>query len=498
MSKYVLTIDQGTTSSRVIIFDERGNILCKVLKEFKQLYPAEGYVLHDAKVIYEDVVELVCRALHEVNIEYRDILGVGITNQRETTVIWDKETGEPVYPAIVWQSTQSQSICEAWRAAGLEKKVADKTGLLINPYFSATKIRWILDNVAVAGKLLKENRLLFGTIDSWLIYKLTKGIHVTDYTNASRTMLFNIHTLSWDEELLDIFRIPKQMLPKVVSCNASIGKIKDERIAEICDLEICGVAGDQQSSLIGHTCFTEGSLKITYGTGSFMLLNTGKTPFSSAHGLITTLAYVIDDRPCYALEGSVFVAGSAFAFIRDNLELVKNLSDTEFVPNPSAETVFVPALTGLGAPYWNSSCRGALFGLTRATSKEDIAWATIEGVGFLNKDVLCAMLSDTDIELKDISVDGGASLNTKLMQFQADILQKRIRAISVSEATALGVFYLVGLNKGLFRNLEDVKKLYRVGKTYYPKAYSEALKWKEGKWKRAVYACIAFSEEGEF
>lgn len=497
MSKYILTIDQGTTSSRVILFDERGNIICKVLKEFEQLYPAEGYVLHDATAIYEDVVELVCHALREVNIEYLDILGVGITNQRETTVIWDKETGEPIYPAIVWQSTQSESICEAWRFAGLEKKVAEKTGLLINPYFSATKIRWILDNVDSAQKLLKEDRLLFGTIDSWLIYKLTKGVHVTDYTNASRTMLFNIHTLSWDEELLSLFKIPKSMLPKVVSCNASIGKIREERIAEICDLEICGVAGDQQSSLIGHTCFTEGTLKITYGTGSFMLLNTGKTPFSSTHGLLTTLAYVIDGRPCYALEGSVFVAGSAFAFIRDNLELVKSLSDTEFTPNPSAEIVFVPALTGLGAPYWNSGCRGAVFGLTRATTKEELAWATVEGVGFLNKDVLCAMLSDTDIELKDVSVDGGASLNAKLMQFQADILQKRIRTISVSEATALGVFYLVGMNKGLFRNMEDVRRLYRVGKTYNPKGDNEALRLKEIKWKKAVRACIAFSEESE-
>ncbi len=492
MGKYVLTIDQGTTSSRVIIFDERGNIIYKALKEFEQYYPAPGYVLHDAQQIYEDIVELICNALQEVNIDFGDIIGVGITNQRETTIVWDKVTEKPIYYAIVWQSTQTKNICDGYIQQGYNDIIKEKTGLLINPYFSASKIQWILENVEGAKKLAEENRLLFGTMDSWLVYKLTKGIHVTDYTNASRTMLFNIHSLCWDKELLDLFGIPETMLPKVVSCNQSIGKIQDERISRICELEICGMAGDQQASLIGHTCFNTGSLKITYGTGSFMLLNTGEKPSHSSHGLLTTIAYVLDGKPCYALEGSVFVAGSAFAFIRDNLEVVKNLSDHEFKSETSNGVVFIPALTGLGAPYWNSECRGAIFGLTRATTKADIAWATIEGVSFLNKDVLSAMLEDTDVILQEISVDGGASLNTKLMQFQSDIMQSRIKTISTSEATSLGVFYLVGLNKGLFKNFLEVKRLYKNVRTYTPKIYDEKLKEKERKWKRAITACMDF------
>lgn len=491
MSKYVLTIDQGTTSSRVIIFDERGNIVYKILKEFEQLYPLPGYVLHNAEQIYEDIVEMICSALQEVNLEYKDIVGVGITNQRETTVVWDKMTGKPIYPAIVWQSTQTKEICDTLCQQGYDSVIREKTGLLINPYFSASKIKWILDNVEGAKTLAEEKRLLFGTMDSWLIYKLTKGIHVTDYTNASRTMLFNIHTLNWDKELLSIFGIPEAMLPQVVSCNQRIGRIREERIARLCDLEICGIAGDQQASLIGHTCFDMGSVKITYGTGSFMLLNTGNTPFVSRHGLLTTIAYVIDGIPCYALEGSVFVAGSAFAFIRDNLELVRSLSDHEFSSRTANGVVFVPALTGLGAPYWNAECRGAILGLTRATTKSDIAWATIEGVGFLNKDVLDSMLEDTRIVLKDISVDGGASLNARLMQFQSDSMGSRIKTISTSEATSLGVFYLVGLNQGLFPSLSAVKKLYKTAKIYTP-TQDASLKDKEKQWKRAIKACMEF------
>ncbi len=492
MSKYILTIDQGTTSSRVIIFDERGNIICKVVKEFEQFYPEAGYVLHDANQIYEDVVELISKALKEVNINYMDILGVGITNQRETSVLWDKKTGRPIYKAIVWQSIQSKSICDKWIKAGYEEKIKEKTGLIINPYFSASKIKWILENVEDALELMEKDELLFGTIDSWLIYKLTGGIHVTDFTNASRTMLFNIHTLTWDDELLELFKIKKSILPKVVSCDSFIGKITEPRISNLCSLDICGIAGDQQASLIGHTCFTEGCVKITYGTGSFMLLNTGEKPYCSTHGLLTTIAYAIDNKICYALEGSVFVAGSAFQFIRDNLDIVRDLSDAEFKQNSSNGVVFVPALTGLGAPYWNAECHGAIFGLTRGTTKQDIAWATIEGVSFLNKDVLSVMLADSPVGLQEISVDGGASLNSKLMQFQSDIMQSKIMTISISEATSLGVFYLVGLNKGLFKNMKEVKKLYKSIHTYVPCEFSKDLEEKQNRWTSAINACISF------
>lgn len=491
MSKYILTIDQGTTSSRVILFDERANIVYKAMKEFKQYYPNSGYVLHDPIEVYEDVVELIVQMLKEINIEYEDILGVGITNQRETTIAWDKRTGNPVYKAIVWQSTQSEKICKSF--SSYNDLIEAKTGLRMNPYFSASKMKWILENVDGAKELMDEGNLLFGTMDTWLIYKLTGGLHVTDYTNASRTMLFNIHDLSWDKELLDVFEINSNTLPRVVSCNETIGRITEPRITKYCSLEICGCAGDQESSLLGHTCIHEGNIKITYGTGSFLLLNTGNKIVHSKNGLLSTIAYVIDGKPCYALEGSVFVAGGAFAFIRDNLELVKNLSDESFSTLDSNGVVFVPALTGLAAPYWNSDCRGAMLGLTRSTSKENIAWATIEGVSFLNKDVIDAMLKDTNLDLKKISVDGGASLNSRLMQNQANVIDKTIDAISTSEATSLGVFYLVGLNRGVFQDLEEIKKLYKVSKSYTP-VRNTTLKEKEEQWKKAIHACICFSE----
>ena len=488
MSKYIMSIDQGTTSSRVIIFDNKGNIICKVQKEFPQIYPFIGAVEHDANRIYEDVVELILRALNKVNIDYKDILGVGITNQRETTVLWDKKTGMPIYNAIVWQSTQSNDICDDLVSKGYSIMIKNKTGLIINPYFSATKIKWILDNVDSAKELMDKNELMFGTIDTWLIYKLT-GKHVTDYTNASRTMLYNINELKWDDEILDILSINKSILPKVVDSNADIGKITDPRISKVADLEICAIAGDQQASLVGHTCFNKGSLKITYGTGSFMLLNIGDKPVPSNNGLLTTIGYSINGKIAYALEGSVFVAGSAFQFIRDNLEIVRNLSDEEFESQTSNGVVFVPALTGLGAPYWNSNTKGAIFGLTRATKKSDIAWATIEGVAYLNNDVLKSMLEDTAIDLNGISVDGGASLNKYLMQTQANVMNSSIKTISTSEATSLGIFYLVGLNKGLFKNLDQIYNMYKCINEYKPIKISE-----EGylRFKKAVKASMEF------
>lgn len=488
MNKYVLTIDQGTTSSRVIIFDERGNIIYKTSKEFKQYYPFDGAVLHDPNTIYEDVVELILKALNEVNIDYSEIIGCGITNQRETTVLWNRLTSEPVYKAIVWQSTQSKDICQELIDNNYSDLIHQKTGLIINPYFSATKIKWILDNVDGVKELMDEGNLMFGTIDTWLIYKLT-GKHVTDYTNASRTMLFNINDLCWDKDILDILKINENILPSVIGCNDTIGKITEKRISSILDLELCAVSGDQQASMIGHTCFNEGSVKITYGTGSFMLINVGNKPIFSKNGLLTTIGYKINGEIAYALEGSVFVAGSAFAFIRDNLEIVKSLYDDEFAQMNSNGVVFVPALTGLGAPYWNSSSKGAIFGLTRATKKSDIAWATIEGVAYLNNDVLDVMLRDTHLDLSGISVDGGASLNKYLMQEQANIMQSKIKTISTSEATSLGIFYLVGLNKGLFKNIDEVDKCYKATNEYLPQKYDND---KYLRWKRAIKACMEY------
>lgn len=486
MGKYVLTIDQGTTSSRVIIFDERANIICKVLKQFKQIYPFDGAIEHDPELIYEDVVELILDALDKVNIDYSEIVGVGITNQRETTVMWDKRTGKPIYNAIVWQSTQTKDICKEMIDKGYSEIIRKKTGLLINPYFSLSKILWILRNVDGAKELMDEGNLAFGTIDSWLVYKLT-GQHITDYTNASRTMLFNIHDLKWDQELLDLFKISPSILPEVRDSNTFVGCIKEERILNKAKLNIQAILGDQQASLLGHSCLHPGKIKITYGTGSFMLLNTGDVPFSSNKGLLTTIAYSVNGVVNYALEGSVFVAGSAFQFIKENLEIINSFDETEFKSNSNG-VIFVPALTGLGAPYWNSNLKGAIFGLTRATSKSDIASATVDGVALLNNDVLQTMKDDTGISFKSISVDGGASLNPYLMQKEADFTRDTITTIKTSEATALGVYYLVSLNTGIITSLDDIEKLYKPIKIYNPKMNVKDVEKIKEKWAKAIKA----------
>ncbi len=494
MGKYIISFDQGTTSSRVIVFDERANIIYSKSKEFEQLYPSNGYVEHNPMVIYEDCVDLITHALKGINVDYSEILGLGITNQRETTVLWDKRTGLPIYNAICWQSGQSAAICEDLKNKGLETLIEKKTGLIINPYFSASKIKWILDNVAGVKEIMDSGNLLFGTIDSWLIYKLT-GNHYTDITNASRTMLFNIHTLKWDKDLLDIFGINESILPTVLDCDSSYGIIKEERIKNILDLEICGVAGDQEASLIGHTCFSEHELKITYGTGSFMLLNIGDKPKKSQSGLLTTIGYKIGNNLAYALEGSVFIAGAAFKFIRDNLELVKTLSDSEFESCKSNGTIFVPALTGLGAPYWLSEARGAFLGLTRATTKSDLAFATILGVAYLNYDVFNVMERDLGSKIKSVSADGGASLNKILMQTQSDLFGCVINSLSISEATSLGVYYLVGLNKGLFESLDDIKSHYKLKRSYKP--LDNKYEIDHDKWHLAIKAVEVFSGEAK-
>lgn len=493
MENYIIVIDQGTTSSRVILFDVRGNIVGIEQKELK-LITKDGAILHDPIQIYEDVVELFTSLLEKVNIDYRGILGVGITNQRETTVVWNKDNLEPVDLAIVWQSTHTNYICEELDSRGYTELIQAKTGLRINPYFSGSKIAHIVRTNEKAKVLMENDKLAFGTIDSWLVAKLTQGKHhVTDYTNASRTMLFNIHTLKFDEELLDIFALKPSILPKVLNSNDTIGLIEDSRIKKFGDFSIKALIGDQQASLFGHTCFDAGSFKITYGTGSFMLLNTKDRIINSHNGLLSTIAYGLDGKVSYALEGSVFVAGSAFQFIRDNLDLVKDYSDEIFEKNNNG-VYFVPALTGLGAPYWQTGAKGAIFGLTRSTSKENIVRATLEGVAFLNYDVYSSMKEDSGIQIEEISVDGGASKNKNLMQFEADIMDVKIKTISTSEATALGCFYLVGLNTKVFTSLEMIKKLHKYIKVYNPEKKRDEFERKYHKWKKAVEATLIFSK----
>lgn len=493
MEKYILVIDQGTTSTRVILFDTRGNINGIEQKELKLIYK-ENQILVDANQIFEDTVSLFVSLLNKVNIDYNNIIGVGITNQRETTVLWNKETGLPVDYAIVWQSTHTKAICDDIRNKGYEELIRNKTGLIINPYFSASKISYILNNNIEARRLMAEEKLLFGTIDSWLLYKLSNRIHKTDYTNASRTMLYNIHTLSWDKELLNLFKIDSSILPEVCSSNSYFADITEERISKFGNFKICSLIGDQQASLFGHTGFNEGSFKITYGTGSFMLLNTSDKIVNSKNGLLTTIAYGIDGNISYAIEGSVFVAGSAFQFVRDNLELVRNLDQENFDAKNNG-VYFVPALTGLGAPYWATDARGTIFGLSRATTKSDIVRATLEGVAFLNYDVFKAIEEDSNLIINEVSVDGGASKNEALMQFEADIMNAKIKTISTSEATALGCYYMVGLSVKLFEDLDSIKKLHRYIKEYNPALEKTILEEKYKKWKKAVKATIEFAND---
>lgn len=492
MEKYVIVIDQGTTSTRVILFDSRGNIVGIEQKELKFI-SAQDAILHDANRIYEDTVELFVSLLSKVNINYSSISGVGITNQRETTVLWDKRTLEPIDYAIVWQSTHTSYICDELEQNGYQNLISNKTGLRINPYFSASKIAHILRTNANAKSLMEKGHLAFGTIDSWLVAKLTRRYHVTDYSNASRTMLFNIHTLKWDDELLDLFGIDKSIMPRVINSNETVGIIEEERIKKFGNLSICAMIGDQQSSLFGHTAFEQGGFKITYGTGSFMLLNTGDKVVSSENGLLSTIAYGIDGKITYALEGSVFVAGSAFQFVRDNLELVRDFEDNIFESNNNG-VYFVPALTGLGAPYWKTNAKGAIYGINRSTTKESIVRATLEGVAFLNYDVYKAMREDSKLPIAEISVDGGASKNINLMQFEADIMDVDIKTISTSEATALGCFYLVGLNNKIFNNLEEIKALHKYIKLYKPNRDRSHFDRKYKKWKKALAATLMFSE----
>ncbi len=496
MSKqYVMSIDQGTTSSRAIIFNKAGEIINVTQKEFTQHFPHPGWVEHDAMEIWASVQSVVAEALAHQDISAGDIATIGITNQRETTVVWDKNTGKPVYNAIVWQSRQTMDICDDLKAQGLAPAVRKKTGLLIDAYFSGTKVKWILDNVEGARAKAENGDLLFGTIDTWLVWKLTGGkVHVTDYTNASRTLMYNIHTLKWDEEILEALCVPASMLPEVRPSSEIYGNTDKESFQGL-DIPISGMAGDQQAALFGQTCFEAGMAKNTYGTGCFMLMNTGEKAVPSKNGLLTTIAWGVDGKVEYALEGSIFVAGSAIQWLRDGLRMFQDAKDSELYATRVQGTdgvYVVPAFVGLGAPYWDSEVRGAVFGLTRGTTKEHFVRATLESLCYQTKDVLSAMEADSGIKLDTLRVDGGAVANDVMLQIQADFLGVPVERPNCIETTALGSAYLAGLAVGFWADKEDIVKNFRINRSFAPgMATEESAKLYKG-WQRAVKATMAF------
>lgn len=495
MNNYILSIDQGTTSTRAILFNRKGEIVGSSQKEFKQIYRYPGWVEHDAMEIWSSVVSVVTSLMAEINIGSRQIAAIGITNQRETTVIWDKKTGLPICNAIVWQSRQSDEICQTLKKSGLEPLFKQKTGLILDPYFSGTKIKWVLDNVKGAREKAEKGELLFGTIDTWLVWKLSNGTaHVTDYSNASRTLMYNISDLKWDDELLDLLTVPKSMLPEVRSSSEIYAQTNALSFFEK-SIPISGIAGDQQAALFGQNCFESGMAKNTYGTGCFMLMNTGKKRVDSEKGLLTTLAWGLNGEVTYALEGSIFVAGSAVQWLRDGLRMFQKaaLSEQYAARVESTDGVYVvPAFVGLGTPYWDSEARGAVFGLTRGTEKEHFVRATLESIAYQTKDVLLAMEEDSGIKISKLRVDGGASVNDFLMQFQSDLLNIEVERPKVSETTALGTAYLAGLAVGYWDSLDDIKNNWVLGKKYAPMLEeAKREKYYHG-WKCAVKAAQMF------
>lgn len=492
---YIMAIDQGTTSSRAIIFDKQGKHIGSSQKEFTQYFPEDGWVEHDANEIWNSVQSVIAGAFIESGIKPSQVAGIGITNQRETTIVWEKATGRPIYHAIVWQSRQSSSIANGLKEAGHETIFHEKTGLIIDSYFSATKIRWILDHVEGAQERAEKGELLFGTIDTWLLWKLTDGeVHATDYSNASRTMLYNIHDLEWDQEILDLLNIPQALLPKVVSNSEIYGVTKGFHFFGA-EVPISGMAGDQQAALFGQMAFEPGMVKNTYGTGSFIVMNTGEKPQISKNNLLTTIGYGINGKVYYALEGSIFVAGSSIQWLRDGLKMLQRASDSEAAARQSSnqdEVYVVPAFVGLGAPYWDQEARGAIFGLSRGTTKEDIIKATLQGIAYQVRDVISTMKEDTGIEIPVLKVDGGAANNEYLMQFQADILDIPIQRASDLETTALGAAFLAGLAVGFWKDMDELRESYEAGKIFQVQMSSNRREKLYEGWKKAVNATQAF------
>jgi glycerol kinase len=495
--KYVLALDQGTTSSRAILFDKEGKIVDIAQREFKQIFPKPGWVEHNANEIWSSILGVMAEVLNNRNVSPKEIASIGITNQRETTVIWEKDTGKPIYNALVWQSRQTDSICEELKTNGYSDLFREKTGLLIDAYFSGTKVKWLLDNVEGAREKANEGKLLFGTIDTWLIWKLSGGkAHVTDYTNASRTLMYNIHELKWDEELLKILDIPSSLLPEVrPSSEVYAQTVNYHFFGE--EVPIAGAAGDQQAALFGQACFDKGMAKNTYGTGCFMLMTTGEEAVKSDHGLLTTIAWGLDGKIEYALEGSIFVAGSAIQWLRDGLRMLKSAAETEQYASKVASTdgvYMVPAFVGLGTPYWDSEVRGAVFGLTRGTEKEHFIRATLESLAYQTRDVLEAMVADSGIDVKALRVDGGAVANNFLMQFQSDILDVPVDRPEVQETTALGAAYLAGLAVGFWKDKEEISKQWHIDRTFNPEMAHEDRDELYTGWKTAINATMAFKK----
>ena len=488
MNGYIIALDQGTTSSRSIIFDSKGNIVSLAQYPFTQIYPKPGWVEHDPMEIWSSQYGVMMEAVAQSGVSAEEIAGIGITNQRETTVVWDRQTSEPVYNAIVWQDRRTADYCDALRERGLTERIREKTGLILDAYFSATKIRWILDNVPGAHARAERGELCFGTVDSWLAWRLSGGrLHITDVSNASRTMLFDIHTLDWDDELLDLFDIPRSMLPEVVPTSAVYGTTDCPQVPV--PIPIASLAGDQQAALFGQTCFAPGEAKNTYGTGCFLLMNTGTDIFQSKNGLVTTMAASADGTARYALEGSVFIGGAVIQWIRDELHLIHEAADSEYFATrleDNGGVYVVPAFTGLGAPYWDMYARGAIMGLTRGCNRKHIIRAALESIAYQSRDVLVAMERDTDIRLQELRVDGGASANNFLMQFQSDIIHTTIRRPMIRETTALGAAYLAGLATGVWNDLDEIREQWTLDKLYTPQMSEEARERNLRGWDKAI------------
>ncbi|HOW23912.1 MAG TPA: glycerol kinase GlpK [Sedimentibacter sp.] len=484
--KYVLALDQGTTSSRAILFDRNGRIVNMSQKEFTQIYPAPGWVEHNPLEIWETQVNAAKEAIRGVDVS--EIACIGITNQRETTILWDKNTGKPVYNAIVWQSRQSSDICDELKKLGLESYIRENTGLVIDAYFSGTKIKWILDNVEGVREKAEKGEILFGTVDTWLVWNLTGGkIHITDYSNASRTMIYNIKTLKWDEKLLDILNIPPEILPEVRQSSEIYGNTKAEIFGG--QIPVSGIAGDQQAALFGQLCFQEGMTKNTYGTGCFLLMNTGEKPVQSKKGLLTTIAWGLNGKVEYALEGSIFVAGAAIQWLRDELKIIHDAADSEYFAKKVESTngvYVVPAFTGLGAPYWDMYARGVIVGLTRGANRNHIIRATLEAIAYQTRDVIEAMIEDSGINLTVLKVDGGASANDFLMQFQSDILNVNIERPDITETTALGAAYLAGMATGFWKSKGEVIQNWNMNKKFIPAMGEDERNKLYTGWKKAV------------
>lgn len=497
MARYIMALDAGTTSNRCILFNEKGEMVSIAQKEFTQYFPKPGWVEHDADEIWSTQLGVAVEAMSKIGAEAQDIAAIGITNQRETAIVWDKNTGEPIYHAIVWQCRRTAEFCDSLKEKGLAEKFRQKTGLMIDAYFSATKIRWILNHVEGAMERARQGELLFGTVETWLIWKLTKGrVHVTDYSNASRTLLFNINTLQWDEEILRELDIPMSMLPEVKPSSCVYGETDAAFFGT--PIPIAGAAGDQQSALFGQTCFRSGEAKNTYGTGCFLLMNTGEKPVFSKNGLVTTIAWGLDGKVTYALEGSIFVAGAAIQWLRDEMHLIESSADSEHMAQMVEDTngcYVVPAFTGLGAPHWDQYARGTIVGITRGVNKYHIIRATLESLAYQVNDVLKAMEADSGIELSALKVDGGASANDFLMQTQADIIKAPVNRPQCVETTAMGAAYLAGLAVGYWKNKEDVIKNWMMDKTFMPMISDEEREERVKGWNKAVRRAFDWGKE---